>query len=160
MIAAHASFRMMRPKHIAAIAEGATLARFEANQLIFRETDVAHNWYLIQQGRVALEAHVPDAGEIIIQTLGPGDVLGWSWLFPPYLLHFQARALDATQAICLDVAHLQVACEKDHDFGFELMKRVSQVLIERMQATRQKLLEAYQQHHAAGVPEADPRQRN
>ncbi len=144
---------------MAAIAEGATLAEFEANELIFRETDIASRWYLIQHGRVALEAHVPEAGEMIIQTLGAGDVLGWSWLFPPYRLHFQARALERTQAICLDAAHLLVASEKDHDFGFDLMKRVSQVLMERMQATRQKLLEAYWLTQPAGKTKAAPHKR-
>jgi len=141
LIAAHPFFQTMRPSHVSLLAERAKRSVFDTDHVIFREREIAYHCYLIQQGRVALESRVPGRGPVILQTLGAGDVLGWSWLFPPYLLHFQARALERTQTVCLDGAHLLVACEKDHDFGYELMKRVSQVLIERMQATRRELLD-------------------
>ena len=70
-------------------------------------------------------------------------MLGWSWLFPPFVWHFRARALDPTTVIVLDGAHLLVACHQNHEFGYELMKRVGQVVIERLQATRKQLLEKY-----------------
>ncbi|MCW5555946.1 MAG: Crp/Fnr family transcriptional regulator [Verrucomicrobiae bacterium] len=150
IISAHPFFRTMQARHVATVAEGATLAEFEVNQVILREHDVACHCYLIQEGRVALETHVPGCGAMIVQTLGDGEALGWSWLFPPFLLHFQARALSRTRAIRLHGAHLLIACEQDHDFGYELMKRVSQLLISRMQATRRQLLEVH------GQLEVDP----
>jgi CRP/FNR family cyclic AMP-dependent transcriptional regulator len=73
--------------------------------------------------------------------LGPGDVLGWSWLFPPFVWHFQARAVEPTTLLVLNGAGLLVSAERDHDFGYELMKRVAQVVIRRLQATRKQLLE-------------------
>ena len=75
-----------------------------------------------------------------VQTIGAGEALGWSWLFPPFVWHFQARALEPTKAIAFNGAHLLVACEENHDLGYDLMKRVSQVLIQRLQATRKKLV--------------------
>jgi len=77
---------------------------------------------------------------VSIQDLGPGDVLGWSWLFPPFVWHLQARALEPTGAVVLDGAHLLIAAERNGNFGYELMKRVAQVLIHRLQATRKQLL--------------------
>jgi CRP/FNR family cyclic AMP-dependent transcriptional regulator len=68
-------------------------------------------------------------------------MLGWSWLFPPFAWHFRARALEPTNAIVLNGAHLLIAAERKRDFGYELMKRVAQVVIHRLQATRKQLLD-------------------
>ena len=160
LIARHPFLRTMRPEHVAVLAEGAHRAEFEAGQLIFREREIAYHCYLIQSGVVALESHVPGSGDVIIQTLGKDEALGWSWLFAPYLLHFQARALERTGALCLNGAHLLVACEKDHDFGYELMKRVSQLLITRMQATRRQLMALHQHQESSNRPARAPRKRN
>lgn len=154
LISAHPFFRTMQSRHIATVAQGAALVEFEVSQIILREHEVACHCYLIQEGRIALETYVPGSGAMIIQTLGDGEALGWSWLFPPYLLHFQARALSRTRVICLNGAHLLIAGEQDHDFGYELMKRVSQLLISRMQATRLQLLELHRNlEGAAATPQ-------
>jgi CRP-like cAMP-binding protein len=73
-------------------------------------------------------------------------VLGWSWLFPPYRWHFDARALELTRAIALDGKCLREKCEEDHDLGYELVKRVAQIIMERLQATRLQLLDVYGVH--------------
>ena len=143
-IASHPFLRSMRPEHVSIVVEGASQVQFDANQIIFRESDIAYQFYLLQEGRVAIESRVSNEGAIVIQTLGAGDVLGWSWLFPPYFLHFQARALERTRAVWLNAAHLLIACEENREFGYELMKRVSQLLIARLHATRRQLLECYQ----------------
>ena len=88
-----------------------------------------------------LELHQAQREDVPIQTIGGGDVLGWSWLFPPFTWHFQARALSRTEAIVLNGPHLVVACNANHEFGYELMKRVAHVVLKRLQATRKKLLE-------------------
>jgi len=95
----------------------------------------------IQQGKVALESGVGDRGTILIQTIGAGEVLGWSWLFPPYYWHFDARALEPTRAIFFYGTRLREYCEEDHDLGYDLIKRMAQVVLTRLQATRRQLLE-------------------
>ena len=114
--------------------------RYETGELIFREGDPANRFYLIEQGRVSLESHRRDEASVAVQVIGPGDVLGWSWLFPPYYWHFDARALEPTAAIFFYGTRLREQCEQDHDFGFEMMKRMTQVVIHRLQATRKQLL--------------------
>ena len=120
--------------------ECALLRRYEPGQEIFHEHGNAEHFYLIQGGRIALEAHELADGTVPVQELGAGDVLGWSWLFPPFVWHLRARALEPTRAVVLDGAHLLIAAERNGNFGYELMKRVAQVLIHRLQATRKQLL--------------------
>ena len=135
-----AFFDGMRPEHLAVLPEGAKAVQFKAGDVLFREGDPASQFYLIESGKIALEAHEPANGTTSVQSLGAGDVLGWSWLFPPFVWHFQARAVEPTNVIVLNGAHLMVSAERDHDFGYELMKRVAQVVIRRLQATRKQLL--------------------
>ena len=139
-ITAHPFFRDMKPQHLDIVAGGATAEKFKPEQILFREGEPASQFYLIQSGRIALEAHEPADGTVLIETLGAGEVLGWSWLFPPFVWHFRARAVEPTKAIVLSGAHLLVAAEHNHEFGYELMKRVAQVVIQRLQATRKRLL--------------------
>lgn len=136
----HPFFRGMKPAHFAVLAEGAKPVQFKAGEILFREGEPANEFYLIQRGRIAIEAREPTKGTMLVQTLCDGDVLGWSWLFPPFVWHFQARAIEPAGAIVLSGAHLLIAAERDHEFGYELMKRPTQVVIRRLQATRKKLL--------------------
>jgi CRP-like cAMP-binding protein len=139
-ITKHAFFQGMKPEHLALLAEGAKPTNFNVGDVLFREGDPANQFFLIESGKLALEAHDPANGTTLVQTLGAGHVVGWSWLFPPFTWHFRARAIEPTNAIVLSGAHLLVAAERNHDFGYELMKRVAQVLIHRLQATRKQLL--------------------
>jgi CRP/FNR family cyclic AMP-dependent transcriptional regulator len=137
----YAFFDGMRPEHLAMLADGAKVGQFKAGELLFREGEPANQFYLIESGKILLEAHEPANETTHVQTLGAGDVLGWSWLFPPFTWHFQARAVAPSSVIILSGAHLLVNAERNHDFGYELMKRVAQVVIRRLQATRKRLLE-------------------
>jgi len=121
----------------------ASNVRFNAGETILRQGEEANLLYLIRQGRVALE--IPDSGRgsIIVQTLGEGDVLGWSWAITPYRWHFDARAVEVTRAIALDGKCLRDKCEVDHDLGYEVMRRVTHVMEHRLQATRLQLLDVY-----------------
>jgi len=125
------------------IAGCATNVRFKAEEFLYREGDEANNFFVLREGKVAIEAFSPKRGAITIQTLTAGDVLGWSWLFPPYHTHFGARAIEPTRVLCLDGKCLRNKCEEDHDLGYELMKRFSEVMIQRLQATRLQLLNIY-----------------
>jgi CRP-like cAMP-binding protein len=133
-------FDGMRPEHLAMLAEGATVGQFNAGEILFREGEPANKFYLIESGNILLEAHEPAGDTALVQTLAAGEVLGWSWLFPPFVWHFQARAVAPSSVIILNGAHLLVSAERDHDFGYELMKRVAQVVIRRLQATRKQRL--------------------
>ena len=76
---------------------------------------------------------------MLVQTLGAGEVLGWSWLFPPFLWDFQARAAEPTHVVVVSGARLLVTAECNHAFGYELMKRVVKIVIHRLQSTRKQL---------------------
>jgi CRP/FNR family transcriptional regulator, cyclic AMP receptor protein len=118
-------------------------SHFEAEHVIFREGESANRFYLIEHGRVVLESST--LGEPVkIEEIGDGDLLGWSWLFPPYAWHFTARALEHSTAIFFYGTVLRDYCEKDHSLGFELFKRMSVVMPRRLQAARQKLLNVHQ----------------
>ena len=131
----------MKPEHLEVLVGCASEAKLKADQILFREGEPANQFYLIESGRIAIEAHQPANGTALVQTLGAGDVLGWSWLFPPFSWHLQARALEPTRTIVLNGAHLLVTAEQNREFGYELMKHVAQVVINRLQATRKQLLE-------------------
>ena len=103
----------------------------------------ADTFYVVRHGSVALETFVPSRGPVMIETIEAGEVIGWSWLFEPYRWHFDARALTAVRATAFDGACLRGKCEADPALGYALMSRFAQVLIERLQWTRLRLLDLY-----------------
>jgi CRP-like cAMP-binding protein len=131
----------MAAKHVDLIVEGAKQVEFDADQIIFREGEPANQFFLIESGSVALEAGAEGKKSAAIQIVGDGELLGWSWLFPPFTWHFRARAVQQTRAIVLNGGHLLVLCEENHDLGFDVMRRIAQIVISRMEATNKKLME-------------------
>jgi CRP-like cAMP-binding protein len=121
----------------------ASNVHFDEGEVLFREGDAANSFYVVRHGSVALELHVPARGGMTIETIEAGEVLGWSWLFPPYRWHFDARALSPVRATAFDGECLRGKCEQDAALGYDLMKRFAQVLIERLQWTRLRLLDVY-----------------
>ena len=117
--------------------------RFDAGQQLFREGDAADVFYVVRHGSVAVETFVPARGPMMIETIEAGEVIGWSWLFPPYRWHFDARALTQVRATSFDGACLRGKCDSDPALGYTLMSRFAQVLIERLQWTRLRLLDLY-----------------
>ena len=143
VLAEHPFFKDLERPYLELLAECASRVRFNAGEVIFRESEPANLFYLIRRGKVAVETFSPNRGSIIIQTLGEGQVLGWSWLIAPYRRRFDARAVELTRAIALDGECLREKCERDYHFGYELMKRVAQLMDQRLQATRLQLLDVY-----------------
>jgi CRP-like cAMP-binding protein len=137
----HPFLRDLSQQHVEAVLAGATEIEFDAGESIFREGEPANRFYLIEAGEVELECGAAGCGTVRLETIHAGDALGWAWLFPGFAWHFQARAVQPTRVICCNGAHLLVQAEEDHDFGYELMKRVSQIVIHRLQASRQQLVE-------------------
>ena len=139
-IAEHAFLTGLKKEHLRVLAENAMRMQYEPDKLIFCEGDPANRFYLIETGKVALESTRKEGAAVSIETIGSGDVLGWSWLFPPYYWYFDTRALEPTTAIFFYGTRLREQCEADHDLGYELMKRMANVVIQRLQATRRQLL--------------------
>ncbi len=117
--------------------------RFEAGQYLFHEGEDADQLYLLRHGGVALELAVPGRGAVTIQTFRAGEIVGVSWLIPPYRWTSDAKALELTRAIAISGTCLRHKCEQDHSLGYELMKRVVPILVERLHATRMQILDVY-----------------
>jgi CRP/FNR family transcriptional regulator, cyclic AMP receptor protein len=144
LIQSHPFFTDFDPHQRRLLADCAMEKTFEAGEIIFREGDPANRFYLILEGKVTLESYVLDRGRVEIQTIEAGDVLGWSWLLPPYYWQFDARAIEPTKAIFFYATPLRDEAENDHELGYELYKRIAQVMLKRLQATRRRLLESCQ----------------
>ena len=136
-------FQRMEERHIELITGCAKNVRFAEGEVIFREGDPADQFYLIRSGLISVQFMIPHRGMTTILTASEGEILGWSWLFPPYRWHFDARAQQPTHALAFDGKCLRTKCEEDHDLGYEIFKRFMQVITERLESTRLQLLDMY-----------------
>lgn len=136
-------FADMVDEHIAAIAGCAKNMQFPAKEKIYAEGDPADRFLIIQKGHVAIDMETVHRGILTVHTVGPGEVLGWSWLFPPYEWHYNARAVEDTKAIALDAQCIRRKSDEDPALGYELMKRFSAVMLSRLEATRMQLMDIY-----------------
>lgn len=141
VLSGHHFFKGLASEHIQLIAGCATNRQFRPGEFLFREGEEANYFYVIRHGKVTIETFVPGRGPITLQTVGPSDVIGWSWLFPPYRWNFDARALDTTRVTTFDGKCLRIKCDDDHDLGYALMERFAHIIMDRLQATRVQLLE-------------------
>ncbi len=137
------AFEDMDAEHLELIAGCATNRGFAAGEYLAREGDRAEAFYVIRHGSVALETFVPQGGSLVIETLHEHDLVGWSWLFAPFRTEFDIRAVGVTRTIAFDGACLRGKLEDDPVLGYALMKRFAQVIIERLQATRLRLIDVY-----------------
>jgi CRP-like cAMP-binding protein len=139
----HPFFRGLPAPVLSTIAGCASNESFPAGGFLCREGQPAERFFLPRFGRVAVEIATPEGGPVTVETVEEGDVLGWSWLFPPYRWHFDARALTLVRALALDGACLRKKCEDDRALGYELMKRFAQLAVQRLEATQLQLLDLY-----------------
>jgi CRP/FNR family transcriptional regulator, cyclic AMP receptor protein len=116
---------------------------FTKGHRLFREGDRADDFFLVRHGLVALETYVPNRGALTVDTVGPGEIAGWSWLLTPHRWHFTGRAVEPVRAVQFDGACLRGKCESDPFLGYALLTRFAQVLVERLQATRFQLMDVY-----------------
>ena len=130
-------------EHMATLIGCASNIRFAEGETVIHEGEVANKFYLIRTGRLALEMDVSGRGGLRIQTTGPGEILGWSWLISPYRWHFSAVAVIDTRAVALDAECLRNKCETDPKLGYEMLKRLAQVMERRIDATRLQLIDMY-----------------
>jgi CRP-like cAMP-binding protein len=146
IVAQHAFFAGLEPPFIALVSGCAKNARVEAGTYLFHEGESADWFYLLRDGRVALEMRDPARGAVTLQTLGAGEVCGLSWLVPPYRWSYDARALEGVRAIAIDAACLRRKSEADPRFGYEMMKRFMPPLVQRLQAARLQMIDIYGAH--------------
>jgi len=143
IIAEHHFFAGLESYYTSLLTGCAANVRFAPGTYIFKEGEEANEFYLIRSGKVALEIFAPHRNPIVVETLGAGDILGWSWLLPPYIWKFHAHAVQDTRAIALDGKCLRTKCEENHDLGYEVLKRFAQIMEQRLEAARLQLLDVY-----------------
>jgi CRP-like cAMP-binding protein len=142
-ISAHPFFAALTDQQRAALAADGKAVTFTSGQRLFDEGGSADRFWLIEDGRIALDLRVPGRGDQIVETLASGTVLGWSWLNPPYRWHFGAVARAATTAIEFDAPAVRRRCDADPAFGYAALRSFTPVIAERLQATRLRLLDLY-----------------
>lgn len=143
LIAGQAFFKDIDPAYAELLAASAQPARFAPNELIASEGDPTHRFYLILRGEVRIEGLIPGRGPEAYQIVRAGDSLGWSWMFPPFRWHFTVRASQEVEALAWDTAQLRDLAEKNPAFGYEMARRLTHVLVRRLQTTHAELVEYY-----------------
>jgi CRP/FNR family cyclic AMP-dependent transcriptional regulator len=143
LLAEASAFAHLPGAHIRTIAGCGRNAVFGVGEYLMREGDAADAFYVLRSGTVALETAVPERGSVTLQTLHEGDLLGWSWLLPPYRVTFDARAVEVTHTIMFDGACLRGKCDADPALGYDLFKLFAGVIVERLDHTRLQLLDVY-----------------
>lgn len=142
-IKAHPFFAGVNDAFCELVAGCAKNVHFGPGQYIGHEGDPDDHLYLLRQGRVAFQIAAPGRAPVVFQTIGEGEVLGVSWLIPPYRWSYDARAVDFVRAIAIDATCLRRKCDADHDLGYEMMKRFVPVLVQRLHGTRLQILDIY-----------------
>jgi CRP/FNR family transcriptional regulator, cyclic AMP receptor protein len=142
-VALHPFLAGMNCTQLALLTDCAIAAHFKTGETILRQGEFADRCYLIETGKVALESGRGFGEAMVIETIGAGDLLGWSWMFPPYTWQFTARAIEPTTAIFFYGRILREYCEKDHSLGYELLKRISAVMVKRLQAAQRQMVSLY-----------------
>ena len=136
-------FQGMAQDHLQLLAGCAGLREFEADRLLLRQGEEADGIYLLLEGRVALELVVPGREPLVLETLGPGELVGASWVMPPHQAHFDVRSRSPVRALRIDVAALREAMEGDAALGYAFCSRFLKVVTRRLQATRMQLMDLY-----------------
>lgn len=150
ILADHPLFESMKREHLDILASSGRQENFRTGDLILRQGEPATQFFLILEGKVALESHDLRQEDTLLQELGAGEIVGWSWLFPPFVSHFQARASTNALVVAFDGARMLIASEKDPSLGYDLMRRIAQVVIHRLQASRKLYVQSLKE--ARSVP--------
>ncbi len=133
----------MCQRHLALLAGGAQVQNFAEGEYLGREGEPADRFFLVQSGYVSLGIHTPDRGVVVLQSVGPGNGLGWSWLVPPHRWRFDCRASGKVETLAFDAPWLREQCDKDHDLGYDLLQRLVEMLASRLGATRLQLVDLH-----------------
>jgi len=143
LIAEHKFFQGLPPADLEFLAGCARNVHFETGQRLLTEGQPADEFFVIRSGRVVLGYHDPDRGDLVVDTLDGGDVVGWSWLFEPHRWHFDADAAEPVSAVAFDATCLRAKCDSDMRLCYELTQRFARLVVERLEATRLRMLDVY-----------------
>lgn len=152
IVAGHHFLEGLSKDFLKKIVSCATAVEFSAGKNVFRQGENAEVFYLLTRGRVAVGLDSPEKGSLLVETLNAGDVLGWSWLVPPYKWRFNAVTTAATQAVAVNGGQLRSLCEKDPELGYEIMKRFSSVIAARLEMAGLQILDLYALRAGSAVP--------
>jgi CRP/FNR family transcriptional regulator, cyclic AMP receptor protein len=141
-LATHPFLHGMSRDHLAALAEAGSDVTFPARHRIFEDGGHADRFWLIKSGFAALDLHVPGQGRMKIETIGRGELLGWSWLFPPYEWAFGAVAASPVKAFEFDARAVRAMCASDPVLGYEVTQRLAGALAKRLESARSRLITA------------------
>ena len=142
----HLFVRGMDQKYVNRLAECGATIEIPGGVYVFRQGQPAEEFYLILDGWIDVELFSASGGPVLLQKLGPGSVLGWSWLVAPYRWRFDARSVGPVRAIKIDAIRTREMMETDEKLGYELQKRFLQIIGERLESERMKLIELYASH--------------
>jgi CRP-like cAMP-binding protein len=144
VLATHPFLAGAMPSILQVFCQCGLIQDFDQGQQLFCEGGAADQFYLIQSGQVILEVFVPERGAVTIHAVGPGEALGWSWLFPPHQWRFSATAVQRTTVIVFAAKNLREKALQDHKFCYDLVQRLAGVLAGRLEDVRQRLIYSYQ----------------
>ncbi len=146
LLKVHPFFKDLDPRFITLLVGCASNRAYARGAFLTRAGEEANAFFLIRQGMVSIETSADGDTPIVLQTADEGDILGWSWLVPPYFWHFDARAVEDTRVFVLDGICIRQKCEANHTLGYELLKRFAHIMQSRLEATRLQLLDVYRTH--------------
>jgi CRP/FNR family transcriptional regulator, cyclic AMP receptor protein len=149
LLRTHEFFRDLDPGYVNLLVSCASNVRFAGGAFLFREGEPAQEFFLIREGKVAVEIAAPGRGHVVVQTVGGGGVVGFSWLLEPHRYQFDGRAITPVRALALDGVCLRGKCQQDTRLGYALMQRFARIAVERLQAARLQVLDVYG-HAGAG----------
>lgn len=136
-------FAGLAPETVEFLAANATVTNLEKEAILFEHGQTADRFYLIRAGRITVGVPAIEGPSLEVQTLGAGEVLGWSWLIPPYRWNFRGRIIEATEVVEFDGKPILERCERDPAFGYPLMKRFAALMSERLEAARRKMMDEW-----------------
>lgn len=140
VLAGHPFLRGIQAEQVERLAATASEVTFAPGQRIIEAGGHASRFWLIEAGHVILDVRAPGGDTVIVETAGIGDLLGYSWLFPPFSWTFGAIAVSPTLAVEFDAAAVRAACDADPVLGAELTRRVARVMARRLTAARIRLI--------------------
>ncbi|WP_331767430.1 cyclic nucleotide-binding domain-containing protein [Embleya sp. NBC_00896] len=132
--------------HLSHLLDFGTEVVFAPGARIFEEGSAARQFWLLRSGSVALDMHVPGRHAVAVERLGPGDLLGWAWLFPPHRWHMSAESVGTVHALQFEAGAIRAECERDPEFGYHVILACARVVAERLQTSRLRILELYGPH--------------
>jgi len=139
----HPFFKDMEPTYLQTLSGCAKNERFEAGEYVAHEGEQADKFYLIRSGTVALEFDAPGREPIVIETLHTGEILGWSWLVPPFKWSYDLRATELSRLVSMDAACLRKKVDKDHSLAYDLYRRFTTIMARRLHAAHLQLSDMF-----------------